>query len=53
MPVPWQCCGSSAVASAAEFLVTGDRKHLLSLGNYKRIRICTPREFLDFLGKQA
>ena len=37
-------------AGAAGFLVTGDRKHLLSLGSYRNIRIITPRAFLELLG---
>ena len=39
-----------AVAAAAGFLVTGDRKHLLSLGSYRDIRFLGPREFLALLG---
>jgi putative PIN family toxin of toxin-antitoxin system len=40
---------ATAVAAHAEFLVTGDRRHLRSLGSYQGIRIVTPREFLDLL----
>jgi uncharacterized protein len=40
---------ATAVASRADYLVTGDRKHLLSLGAYEGIRIVTPRQFLDAL----
>jgi len=35
-----------AKAAAADFLVTGDAKHLLRLGKLGRTRIVTPREFL-------
>ena len=40
---------ATAVAACAEVLVTGDRRHLLSLGRYGAIRILGPREFLDEL----
>jgi hypothetical protein len=30
-------------------LVTGDRRHLLSLGEYEGIRIVTPRQLLEIL----
>ena len=40
---------ATAVAAKARFLVTGDRKHLLSLGSYQGIRIVAPREFLELL----
>ena len=42
---------ATAVATTAEYLVTGDRKHLLSLGTYEGIQIVTPRDFLELLGK--
>jgi uncharacterized protein len=35
-----------ALASGANIIVTGD-KHLLSLGNFKKAKILTPREFFD------
>jgi hypothetical protein len=35
-----------AVASGAEFIVTGD-KHLLKLGKFRKIRIVAPRDFFD------
>lgn len=41
---------ATAVAAGAGFLVTGDRKHLLSLGSYRDIRILWPRGFLELLG---
>ena len=40
---------ATAVKAAADYLVTGDRRHLLALGAYEGIRIVTPREFLDEL----
>ena len=42
---------ATAVAARADYLVTGDRKHLLSLGAYEGIQIVTPRAFLDELVK--
>ncbi|MBI3622054.1 MAG: putative toxin-antitoxin system toxin component, PIN family [Nitrospirae bacterium] len=41
-----------AVEAHANFLVTGDQRHLLPLKQYKGIRILTPRECLDALVKQ-
>ena len=41
---------ATAVAAKAEYLVTGDRKHLLSLRAYEGIQIVTPRKFLDLIG---
>lgn len=40
---------ATAVAARADYLVTGDRAHLLPLGHYQGIRIVSPREFLDIL----
>ena len=40
---------ATAVAANAGYLVTGDRRHLLALGEYEGIRIVRPREFLDLL----
>ena len=42
---------ATAVATEADYLVTGDRRHLLALGTYEQIRIVTPREFLELLGR--
>ncbi|MGH2531644.1 MAG: putative toxin-antitoxin system toxin component, PIN family [Thermomicrobiales bacterium] len=36
-----------AVAGKADFIVTGDRKHLLRLGEYEGIPIISPREFVE------
>ena len=38
-----------AIAGNADVIVTGDRKHLLPLGQYDGIPILSPRDFLDFL----
>ena len=40
---------ATAVAAAADYLVTGDRRHLIQLGAYEGIKIVTPRAFLDRL----
>ena len=42
---------ATAVKARADYLVTGDRRHLLALGTYEGIRIATPRQFLDLLGR--
>ena len=41
---------ATAVKAGAGYLVTGDRRHLLSLGEYEGIKVVTPREFFDLLG---
>ena len=41
---------AAAVAAKADFLVTGDRAHLLRIGEYQGIRPVSPREFLEILG---
>lgn len=38
-----------ALAAAADFLVTGDKKHLQSLQTFRGIPIVSPREFFDQL----
>jgi uncharacterized protein len=40
---------AGAVAAKADYLVAGDRKHLIKLGTYQDIRIVGLREFLDLL----
>jgi uncharacterized protein len=40
---------ASAVAAGADYLVAGDRRHLLKLGAYRGVRIVGEREFLDLL----
>ena len=37
---------ATAVAARADYLVTGDRRHLIVLGDYEGIRILDPRAFL-------
>src|SRR3989339_836006 len=39
----------TALIGQAEFLVTGDKKHLLPLGTFKGIKIITPAMFLSIL----
>lgn len=38
---------ATAVATDADHLVTGGRRHLLPLGGYEGIKIVTPRDSLD------
>ena len=40
---------AAAVAARAELIVTGDRKHLLSIGTHQGIAIVTAREVVDRL----
>jgi putative PIN family toxin of toxin-antitoxin system len=40
---------ATAVKAKADYLVTGDRKHLLALETYESIRIVTPRQFRELL----
>ncbi len=40
---------ATAVAAKADYLVTGDRAHLLPIRAHQGIRIISPREFLDVL----
>jgi putative PIN family toxin of toxin-antitoxin system len=42
-----------AVTARADFLVTGDKKHLLPLKSFRGVRILSPRAFLDELREQA
>lgn len=41
----------AAVAGKADFIVSGD-KHLLDIGEYKGIKILTPKQFLSYLKNQ-
>lgn len=41
-----------AVEAQADFLVTGDKHHLLPLKQYKGIHILTPRDCLDALARR-
>src|SRR3954470_24379618 len=40
---------ATAVAARADYLVTGDRQHLLPMREYLGVRIVSPREFLELL----
>jgi uncharacterized protein len=40
---------ATAVAAQADYLVTGDRAHLLPIGEYQGIRILSPGQFLQTL----
>ena len=44
---------ATAVAASADYLVTGDCRHLLVLGQYEGIRILSPRTFLELLAEEA
>lgn len=37
---------AAAVEGSANYVVTGDKKHLLPLGSYENISIISPKEFL-------
>jgi putative PIN family toxin of toxin-antitoxin system len=39
-----------AVAAEADCIVSGDKKHLLPLGQYREIQIVSPADFLRLLG---
>lgn len=39
-----------AVAASADYLVTGDRRHLLPIGEHRGVRILRPARFLSALG---
>lgn len=41
-----------ALQARADFLVTGDKRHLLPLKRYKRIQILAPADFLEILAKR-
>jgi len=38
-----------ALATEADYLVTGDKKHLLPLKSFRRISIISPNEFFNAL----
>lgn len=42
---------AAALEGHAAFVVTGDQ-HVLTLGEYEGVRIVTPAEFLEILGRQ-
>jgi putative PIN family toxin of toxin-antitoxin system len=41
---------AAALAVGADYIVTGDRAHLLPIGQHQKIAIVTPRQCLDLLG---
>ena len=41
----------AAMAADADYLVTGDRRHLQRLQGFRDTRIVSPREFLDLLNR--
>lgn len=41
---------AAAVAARAQYIVTGDRTHLLPIGTHGEIAIISPRQCLDLLG---
>jgi predicted nucleic acid-binding protein len=41
---------AAALAAGADYIVTGDRAHLLPIGQHQKIAIVTPRQCLDLLG---
>jgi putative PIN family toxin of toxin-antitoxin system len=43
---------ATAVSAQADYLVTGDRQ-LLALGDYERVQIISPRDFLAILDLQS
>jgi putative PIN family toxin of toxin-antitoxin system len=43
---------ATAVKAGADYLVAGDRRHLVPLGEYRGSRIVTPREFLEILANE-
>lgn len=42
---------AAAFAGAADFLITGDKADLLSMGSYEGIKITTVRDFLSINGR--
>ena len=43
-----------ALEAKADYIVSGDKKHILALGNFKGIQIMSAKEFLDrFYGKET
>ena len=41
-----------ALEGKAEYIISGDKRHLLPLGEYEGIRILSPDEFLRLIRKQ-
>ena len=44
---------AAAVAARVQYIVTGDRTHLLPIGTYGDIAIISPRQCLDLWGPEA
>ena len=44
---------ATAIAGGADYLVTGDKRDLLSLGKVEAVQIVTARAFADLLGLSA
>jgi putative PIN family toxin of toxin-antitoxin system len=44
---------ATAVAGKADYLVTGDKKHLLPMKEYQGIYILSPRSFLDLIESEG
>lgn len=38
-----------ALESGAEYVVSGDKKHVLSVGKYKNIKTISPKDFVDLV----
>ena len=43
----------AALEAKADYIVSGDKKHLLSLGNFRNIPIISAKQFLDIFYKKA
>lgn len=43
---------AAAIASGAQFIVTGDRKHLLPIGSHQGVAIVTARDALSFVAQR-
>jgi predicted nucleic acid-binding protein len=43
----------AAVAGGADWIVSGDKAHLLPIGEFRRIPIVSPRKFMEWLQGQA
>ncbi|MEW5871084.1 MAG: putative toxin-antitoxin system toxin component, PIN family [Chloroflexota bacterium] len=41
----------AAVAGQADWIISGDKQHLLALKEFRQIPIVSPRQFIDWLGK--
>ena len=43
----------AALEAKADYIVSGDKKHLLSLGNFRNIPIISAKQFLDIFYKKS